>query len=188
MKYGYARVSTKHQDFEGQIRQLKEERCDQIFSEKISGKSTNRPQFQKVISLLEPGDMLVVTKLDRFARSTKEALEIIENLYENGIRIHVLNIGIIDNENATGKLIFTIMFAFADFERNLILERTWEGKEIARQDPDFREGRPRKFKKAQMRHAIKLLDDHSYKQVEELTGISVSSLYRYKKRMQDEKT
>lgn len=184
MKYGYARVSSKHQDLATQLQLLENERCDQIFSEKISGKNINRPQFQQVLSILEPGDMLVVAKLDRFARSTKEALEIIDDLFHQGIKIHVLDIGIIDNENATGKLIFTVMFAFATFERDLILERTREGKERARENPDFREGRPRKFKKVQMEHALNLLETNSYKQVENLTGISTSTLYRYKKERQ----
>jgi len=178
MKYGYARVSTNTQDLQSQINQLEAENCDQIFSEKISGRTNNRPQFYQLIDKLEINDTLVITKLDRFARSTKEALAIIEKLFHKGIRIHILNIGIIEN-TPTGRLIFTVFSAFADFERDLIVERTQEGKAIAKQHPSFKEGRPKKFKTKQLDHALQLKKTHSYKQVEELTGISKSTLWRF---------
>lgn len=79
-------------------------------------------------------------------------------------------------------LIFTIFSAFAEFERDMIVERTQEGKMLAKQNPDFREGRPKKFTKQQINHALTLLENHSYKQVEDMTGISVSTLVRAKKK------
>jgi len=181
MKYGYARVSTSAQDLQSQINQLHTEHCDEIFSEKISGRTSNRPKFYEVLNKLETNDTLVTTKLDRFARSTKEALAIIEELFNKGIRIHILNIGIIEN-TPTGRLIFTVFSAFADFERDLIVERTQEGKAIAKQNPNYKEGRPKKYKTKQLEHAIELKKTHSYKQVEELTGISKSTLWRFIKR------
>jgi len=180
MKYGYARVSTVHQDLQVQLDLLEKENCDKIFSEKYTGTNKQRPEFQKLMGLLKEGDTLVVTKLDRFARSTQDALEIIKDLFNRNIKVHVLNMGVIEN-TPTGRLIFTIFSAFAEFERDMIVERTQEGKMMARKNPDFREGRPRKFSRKQINHALSLLEDYSYKQVEEMTGISVSTLVRARK-------
>lgn len=186
MKYGYARVSTRHQDLEGQLRQLEEERCDKIFFEKITGTKSDRPEFQKLLQTVQAGDTLVVTKLDRFARSTQDALNTIKVLFEKGVRINVLNLGVIEN-TSTGRLIFTIFSAFADFERDLIVERTQEGKEIAKQRPGFKEGRPKKFSKQQLALAMQLLETHSYSEVEKMTGISKSTLTRHKRKLNTEK-
>src|SRR5699024_7972526 len=127
--------------------------------------------------VLEEGDTLVVTKLDRFARSVRGGIEVIRQLFDMGVRVHVLNMGVIEN-TPTGRLIFNIMMSFAEFERDMIVERTQEGKMMAKQDPDFREGRPRKYTTKQINHAIELKKNHTYKQVEELTGISKATLYR----------
>jgi DNA invertase Pin-like site-specific DNA recombinase len=184
MKYGYARVSTTGQDLNAQLDALKNEGCEEIYSEKFTGTKADRPQFQALLSALQTGDTLVVTKLDRFARSTAEALEIVKNLFERGVKVHVLNMGLIEN-TPTGRLIFTIMSGFAEFERDLIVERTQEGKAIARQREDFREGRPPKFTKKQVQHALGLLQSYSYKQVEDMTGISKSTLIRAKRKQSD---
>ncbi|MCM3512253.1 recombinase family protein [Carnobacterium inhibens] len=183
MKYGYARVSTRNQDLEGQMRQLEEEYCDRIYFEKITGTKNDRPEFQKLLQELQTGDTLVVTKLDRFARSTQNALNTIKFLFEKGVKINVLNLGVIEN-TSIGRLIFTIFSAFADFERDLIVERTQEGKEIAKQRPGFREGRPMKFSQQQISLAMRLLEEHSYTEVEKMTGISKSTLTRYKKKLE----
>jgi DNA invertase Pin-like site-specific DNA recombinase len=181
MKYGYARVSTVSQDFESQLQSLERERCDQIFSEKFTGTKADRPKFNELLRLLEDGDTLVVTKLDRFARSTVDAINTVKELFERGVRVHILNMGLVEN-TPTGRLIFSVMSAFAEFERDMIVERTQEGKAIAKQRDDFREGRPNKFSKKQLEHAFKLLETNSYKQVEEMTGISKSTLIRQKKK------
>ena len=182
MIYGYARVSTTGQDLQSQNERLKEEGCEIIYSEKFTGTNAQRTEFQRLLGDLEDGDTLVVTKLDRFARSTRDALDTIEDLFNRGVRTHVLNMGIIEN-TPTGRLIFTIMSAFADFERDLIVERTQEGKAIARLKEGFKEGRPHKYSKSQMDHALKLLENHSYKQVVEMTGISKSTLIRHKRKV-----
>ncbi|RFU67471.1 recombinase family protein [Peribacillus saganii] len=186
MKYGYARVSTFHQDLEVQLQQLEKENCHKIFSEKYTGTSKKRVEFQKLINLLQEGDTLVVTKLDRFARSTQDALGIIKDLFDRNIKVHVLNMGVIEH-TPTGRLIFTIFSSFAEFERDMIVERTQEGKILAKQKPDFREGRPKKFSRQQINLAISLLENHSYKQVQEMTGISVSTLVRANKIKRAEK-
>jgi DNA invertase Pin-like site-specific DNA recombinase len=180
MRYGYARVSTVGQDLQAQIDALKAEGCDVIYSEKFTGTRTDRPEFQRLLAELKAGDTLVVTKLDRFARSTLEAIQTIRNLFERGVKVHVLNIGVVEN-TPSGRLIFNVLSAFAEFERDLIVERTQEGKAIAKQRPDFREGRPPKYTRKQIEHALGLLGSHSYREVEEMTGISKSTLLRAKR-------
>lgn len=182
MKYGYARVSTIGQDLEVQIQALQAEGCTEILKEKFTGTQTNRPEFNKVIEALQEGDTLVVTKLDRLARNTKEGIEVIENLFNRGIKVHVLNVGLL--ENTTMGRFLTTLLAVAEMERNLIIERTQEGKALAKQRDDFREGRPRKHTKAQILHAIELLKKHTYKEVEELTGIKKRTLINRKNEME----
>ena len=130
---------------------------------------------------MESGDTMVVAKLDRIARSATQGTELIQKLLDRGIVVHVLNMGLMDN-TPTGKLIRNIMLAFPEFERDMIVERTQGGKTIAKQNPDFKEGRPKKFSKAQLHHAVELLNEYSYKQVEQMTGISKSTLIRAKKK------
>jgi DNA invertase Pin-like site-specific DNA recombinase len=185
MKYGYARVSTLHQELEAQLQALEKEGCDKIYSDKFTGTKTDRPQFNKVLEELKEGDTLVVTKLDRFARTTADGINTIKNLFEKGIKVHVLNMGLVE-DTPTGRLILSVMLAFAEFERDMIVERTQEGKAIAKQKPDFKEGRPKKYSKKHIENALQLLETHSYRQVEEKTGISKSTLIRAKKRLENE--
>lgn len=189
MKIGYARVSTKGQAKDGnslehQEKLLKENGAEQIYMDAFTGTKSHRPELDRLLNNIQPGDTLIVTKLDRIARSTIQGIELLETLMDKGVIVHVLNIGLMDN-TPTGKLIRNIFLAFAEFERGMIVERTQEGKHIARQNPDFREGRPKKFSKAQINHALELLEDHSYKEVSAMTGISVSSIQRA--RMEKEK-
>jgi DNA invertase Pin-like site-specific DNA recombinase len=181
MKYGYARVSTLHQDLESQLQALKKENCDKIYSDKFTGTKTDRPKFNELLRALKKEDTLVVTKLDRFARTTADGINTVKELFERGVKVHVLNIGLIE-DTPTGRLILSVMLAFAEFERDMIVERTQEGKAIAKQHGDFREGRPKKFNRKQIEHALILLESNSYKQVEGMTGISKSTLIRAKKR------
>jgi len=177
MKYGYSRISTIEQDLRSQMKMLEAENCDYIYTEKYTGTKMDRKEFNKLLGVLAEGDTLVVTKLDRFARSVRGGIEIIKQLFDLGVRVHVLNMGVIEN-TPTGRLIFNIMMSFAEFERDMIVERTQEGKTLARQDPEFREGRPKKYSSKQINHAIELKKNHTYKQVEDFTGISKPTLYR----------
>lgn len=183
MIYGYARVSTCNQDYQGQIEALQNEGCQTIYKEKFTGTSTDRPQLNELLNILEEGDTLVVTKLDRIARSATQGSELVKELLDKGVRVNILNMGMMDNR-PTSKLIRTIFFAFAEFERDMIVERTQEGKAIARQSPDFKEGRPVKHKQPAIEHALQLLETRTYKQVEEITGISKSTLIRAKRKQQ----
>ena len=184
MVYGYCRVSTQMQAKEGsslevQEQLLKENGAEEIYSDAFTGTKAHRPELDKLLAVLQAGDKLVVTKLDRIARSASQGTELVQTLLAKGITVHVLNMGLLDN-TPTGKLIRNIMLAFAEFERDMIIERTQEGKAIARRQPDFREGRPRLYNRKQIQHALELLQNHSYRQVTELTGISKSTLIRAK--------
>ena len=184
MVYGYCRVSTQGQakdgnSLEAQEKLLKENGAEEIYSDAFTGTKSHRPELDKLLDKLQPRDKLVITKLDRIARSASQGIELIQALLDKGVIVHVLNMGLLNNTPA-GKLIRNIMLAFAEFERDMIIERTQEGKAIAKKHPDFREGRPRLYSKKQIQHALALLQDHSYKQVTELTGISKSTLIRAK--------
>lgn len=184
MIYGYCRVSTQMQakdgnSLEAQKNLLKENGAEEIYSDAFTGTKAHRPELDKLLAVLQAGDKLVVTKLDRIARSASQGIELVQTLLDKGITVHVLNMGLLDN-TPTGKLIRNIMLAFAEFERDMIIERTQEGKAIAKRQPDFREGRPKLYNKKQIQHALELLQDHSYRQVTELTGISKSTLIRAK--------
>ena len=110
----------------------------------FTGTKMTRPEFDKLLEELKAGDTLVVAKLDRFARSVSQASDLITKLIDDGIRVDVCNLGILDNSSMS-TLMRNILLSFAQFERDMIVERTQEGKAIARQNPDFREGRPKKY-------------------------------------------
>ena len=186
MIYGYARVSTKGQAKDGnslevQEKALRESGANEIYVDAFTGTKTDRPEFDKLMDKIQKGDTLIVTKLDRFARSMTQGSELVSDLVEKGIKVYILNIGVMDN-TPSSKLIRNVFFAFAEFERDMIVERTMEGKAIAKQNPDFREGRPKKYSRKQIEHALELLESNSYKQVEDMTGISKSTLIRAKKK------
>lgn len=186
MIYGYARVSTAGQSRDGnsledQVAALNAYGCDEILTEVYTGTKMERPRFAALLKRLQEGDTLVVTKLDRFARTTLEGCQTVKELFERGVKVHILNIGLIEN-TLTGNLILTVFLAFAEYERGMIVERTQTGKAIAKTRPDYRDGRPRKYKPAQISHALELLNSGmSYKRVEETTGISKSTLIRARK-------
>ncbi len=187
MKYGYARVSTLGQardgnSLEAQEQALREAGAEKIFMESFSGSKDSRPQLDKLMRIIYEGDTLIITKLDRIARSLVQGVQLLEELRWRGVTVNVLNLGIIDN-SPTGKLIRNIMLCFAEFERDIIVQRTQEGKAIAKQNPNFKDGRPKKFKKKQIDHALELLKTHSYKQVAQMTGISTATLGRAKSAM-----
>lgn len=121
--------------------------------------------------------MLVVTKLDRFARSLTQGSELVTELIKRGIKVNILNIGMMDNTPAS-KLIRNIFFSFAEFERDMIVERTQEGKAIAKEKDGFHEGRPKKYTTTQIDMAVGLLEKYSYSDVEKMTQISKSTLVR----------
>jgi len=187
MFYGYCRVSTRSQFDNNSFEQQEQEILSKypytkIFKEQFTGTTTHRPILECIIDLLESGDTLVVTKLDRLARTTIEGVELIQMLFDKGVSVHVLNVGLLEN-TSMGKFFITTLLAVAELERNQIVERTQAGKMIAKQNPNFAEGRPKKYTDAQLQHALKLKETMSYKQVFELTGISKSTLIRARKQL-----
>ena len=148
MKYGYGRVSSPGQQLEGnslpeQERLLLDAGAEEVVLECFTGTTVERPLFSELLKKLEAGDTLYVTKLDRFARAS-DAGKIIEELINRGVTVNILNFGIANN-TPTGKLMLNIIFSFAQYERDMIWERTQEGKMAARaKNPDYKEGRKAK--------------------------------------------
>lgn len=187
MKYGYARVSSSSQNLDAQIKQLKGVRCEKIFQEKISGRQKEgRRQLRILLETVKEGDSIVVTKLDRFARSTKDALSTIEELNEKGVALIVLNMGgdRVDTSTAIGKLMITVLSGIAEFEADMIRERQLEGIQEAKRRGVYK-GRPKKYteKNPSLNHAIELFNERSInkktvKEIEEITKISRATIYR----------
>ncbi|GAB1795498.1 recombinase family protein [Priestia megaterium] len=187
MKYGYARVSSLGQNLTAQTRQLEQVGCDLVFKEKVSGrKKEDREQFNILLEKVKKGDTVVVTKLDRFARSTKDALSTIEYLNNKDVSLIVLNMGgdKVDTGTAIGKLMITVLSGIAEFEADMIKERQLEGIEEAKKRGVYK-GRPAKYteKHRGLQHAIELFHNRdtnklTVKEIEEITKISRATLYR----------
>ena len=189
MIYGYTRISSKSQidnnSLEQQEKEIKSNYNDVIIiREQYSGTTVNRPKLQELISKLKANDILVVTKLDRLARNVEEGIHLIKELFNKKISVHVLNVGLLEN-TSMGQFFITTLLAVAEMERNMIIERTQNGKAIAKLNPDFREGRPKKFNKQQLDNALSMLTINggtlSYNQVADLLKISKSTLIREQK-------
>lgn len=184
MIYGYARVSTKGQardgnSLEAQEKALREAGAVKIFHDSFTGTKLTRPEFDKLKALLQQGDTLIVTKLDRFARSAAQGSQMIEELISRGITVHILNLGIMDN-SPTGRLIRNVMLSFAEFERDMIVERTQEGKAIAREKGVRVDGRPEKNVppgEVKKLHRLQQSGELTVKQCCEKLGISRSKWY-----------
>lgn len=149
MIYGYARVSTVTQGRDGngldaQERDLRRAGAEVVYKDRFTGTGIDRPELGRLLDVVGSGDTVVVTKLDRLARSVRAGVDVIEELLSRGVTVHVLNMGVMDN-SASGRLLRTVMLAFAEFERDMIVERTTEGRELAKlRDPDWQTGRPRR--------------------------------------------
>ena len=184
MIYGYARVSSKKQlhgnSLEEQRAALSANGAVSITAEQYTGKTTSRPKLQALIASLRAEDTLMVTKLDRLARNVTEGIELIRELFARDIKVHVLNIGLLEN-TSMGNFFITTLLAVAELERSMIIERTQAGKEVARTKAGFREGRP-PLPEKKLLYAMELLKSHSYKEVTDITGISKATLWRAKQR------
>ena len=191
MIYGYARVSTSKQMKNGnsisdQIKALTEAGAEKVVSDDYTGTKMERPEFSRLLQSLQTGDKLIVTKLDRFARTAIEGSQVVRDLVNRGVTVQVLNMGIADN-TPMGKLMITMLLAFAEFERDMIVERTQAGKAVARANGQRVDGRPKKYSTEKMKLAMNLLDNgDSYTQVERMTGISKSTLIRARREQRAE--
>jgi DNA invertase Pin-like site-specific DNA recombinase len=182
--FGYARVSTEGQSLDLQIDALNHYGVEKIFSEKMTGKRVDRPQLQEMLKYLRENDTVVVWKLDRIGRSMKDLLTIVNGFEEKGIHFVSLKENI-DTSTATGKLIFNIFASLAEFERDIISERTRAGLEAAR--ARGREGGRPKKSDEKIKLALKMYQSKNYSipEITEATGISKTTLYRYIKKAQN---
>lgn len=156
MIYGYGRVSTNGQTLAAQDAALMAAGCSKVYSEKVSGAVTDRPELAKVLKRLEPGDTLVVTRLDRLARSTRDLLNIVHAVSKAGAQFRSIEDTWADTTTPHGKLLLTILGGISEFERSLIRARTGEGRERAK-SRGVRFGRPHKLTAHQRAEAIERL-------------------------------
>jgi len=178
MKIGYARVSTGDQNLSLQLDALKKAGCERIFKEKISGVSRNKPELTKLLDHLRRGDTLVVWKLDRLARSTRKLLETVEAIAEAGAKFQSLSEPWADTTSVGGKMIMTVFAGIAEFERDLIRERTSAGRVSARKR-GVRFGRPQKLTADQKRLAMRLIEEgKSVSEVARTFRVHVATVYR----------
>ena len=178
MKIGYARVSTLEQNLDLQLQVLKKAGCKKIFREKVSGAATNRPEFQRMLEQIRDGDVVAVWKLDRLARSTRDLLETMETIREAGGQFQSLSEPWADTTSHAGKMIMTIFAGIAEFERDLIRERTSAGRAAAKKR-GVRFGRPRKLNADQIRLAQRLLaEGRSVTEIASTFEVHVATIYR----------
>lgn len=182
---GYCRISTKSQEentsLENQEKILKEAGAEKIYKEIFTGATMDRPVFNKMEKELKAGDTLIVCKLDRFSRSTEQGIKKIKELANRGIKINILNMGVVDLSNPMGEMMLTILLAFATYEKACIVERMREGKQVAKQKEGFREGRPPKDRAA-IEKAIEMKKGGAtVKEITAATGVGKATLYRYLK-------
>ena len=178
LKIGYARVSTNDQNLENQIQLLNEAGCKKIYKEKISGAKKARPELQQLLENIREDDILVVCKLDRLARSTHHLLEIVETLREQKATFYSLGEPWADTTSHAGKMIMTIFAGIAEFERDLIRERTSVGREAAMKR-GVKFGRPKKLSQKQKELILQLREEG--KSVQELAktfNVDRSTIYR----------
>ena len=175
--FGYARVSTEQQNLDRQLDALQKYGCDTIYNEKMTGTKRDRPELEKMFDRMTEGDTVVIESLSRLGRSTKDLIELTELFEQKGVHLVSLKESI-DTSTSTGKLLFTLMSAIAQFERDVIADRTREGLKSAR--ARGRTGGRPKADPTAIKKAIRLYNtkEYSIKEIEEMTGVKKSTLYR----------
>lgn len=178
MVFGYARVSTSDQDASLQIDALNAHGCDRVFADTISGSTTTRPQLDQLLEQLRPGDAVVVWRLDRLGRSVRHLIDIVRQLDERKVGFRSMRESI-DTTNPGGKLVFHVFAALAEFERDLIRERTKAGLEAARAR-GRKGGRPAALTPEQVVAARQMYEKRDLTAVEiaRVLGVSRATLYR----------
>jgi DNA invertase Pin-like site-specific DNA recombinase len=175
--YGYARVSTENQNLDRQLDALNKYGVDYIYNEKMTGTKRDRPELSKLLDNITTGDTVVIESLSRLGRSTKDLIELTEIFHSKGVHLVSLKEAI-DTNTSTGKLLFTLMSAIAQFERDTIADRTREGLKSARARGRMG-GRP-KVNADNIKRAVMLYNTRQYSvhEIEELTGVKKATLYR----------
>lgn len=176
--FGYARVSTEQQNLDRQLDMLQSYGVDFIYNEKMTGTKRDRPELTKLLDRVTEGDTVVIESLSRLGRSTKDLIELVDFFEKQGVHLVSLKEAI-DTSTPTGKLLFTLMSALAQFERDVIADRTREGLKAAR--ARGRQGGRPKIDQRKVKQAVKLYEarQHSLREIEELTGVKKATLYRY---------
>jgi DNA invertase Pin-like site-specific DNA recombinase len=182
MVYGYARVSTQPQELEVQKTALKAAGCEYIFTDKVTGTSMERPDFKRMMKTVRAGDTVVVHKLDRLARTLSAILATVEQLDRNGVEFRSLNPPI-DRSNAMGRAFYQLLGVFAELERELILERTADGRHVAKAK-GVKFGRKPSIDQAQLRSAQSMLatGKHTVADVAHMLKVNRTTLWRHLKR------
>ena len=180
MKIGYARVSTGLQNLNLQEDRLNQYGCEKIFSDHISGSKSKRPGLDKAIEFARSGDTIVVWRLDRLGRNMEDLITLVNELNNRGVSFHSLEENItMDKSSSTGQLLFHLFAAFAEFERNLILERSSAGRMAARARGRYG-GRPEKLNKQDLKLLKTLYDNGTpIKTIAEQWKVSRTTIYRY---------
>lgn len=191
--YGYARVSTTGQDLTDQKNQLLQNAASIIYAEKITGAKRNgRNELANLLEVVQPGDQILVKKIDRLARSIRDLREIVDEITSKGASVKFLDdnmeFNALDKASPIQTMMLNMLGSFAEFERDLIISRTQEGKIYAKKaNKYYKEGRPKATITPAKKHAYDLLmSGKSYKEVEQVTGFSKSTLQRVKKKIQAE--
>ena len=186
MKIGYARVSTGLQNLNLQEYQLNQYGCEKIFSDHISGSKSKRPGLDKAIEFARSGDTIVVWRLDRLGRNMEDLITLVNELNNRGVSFHSLEENItMDKSSSTGQLLFHLFAAFAEFERNLILERSSAGRIAARARGRYG-GRPEKLNNKDLKLLKTLYDNGTpIKTIAEQWQVSRTTIYRYLNKLED---
>ncbi len=186
--YGYARVSTYKQDYSDQVDELVKNGvpAENIYAEKYTGTKKDRPEFTKLKNKLVGGDELVVAKLDRLGRKTSDVINFLDTCGKRDITVNILNMGKLDN-TPNGKLMRNIVSAFAEYERDMIVNRMAEGKEYAKaHNPEYKEGRPKRRITDRYKKIYEFSKTHSIRETAQVTGVSESTVKRIKRQIKQE--
>ena len=190
MKFGYARVSGLSQDLAQQKEQLVKNGVDEdnIYAEKFTGTTEQRPKWQKLNKQLRKDDEVVFTKVDRIGRSVKVAVDIVNDLLDKGVKVYIIQLnGYVNKQDAMGKMLFNFLTIMAEFEHDMIVDRLAQGKAYAKaHNPNYHEGRPKRHITNRYRKIYELSKEHSIKETAKISGVSESTVKRIRKQIRDE--
>lgn len=190
MKFGYARVSGLSQDLAQQKEELVKNGVDEdnIYAEKFTGTTEQRPKWQKLNKQLRKDDEVVFTKVDRIGRSVKVAVDIVNDLLDKGVKVYIIQLnGYVNKQDAMGKMLFNFLTIMAEFEHDMIVDRLAQGKAYAKaHNPNYHEGRPKRRITNRYRKIYELSKEHSIKETAEISGVSESTVKRIRKQIRDE--
>ncbi len=190
MKFGYARVSGLSQDLAQQKEQLVKNGVDgdNIYAEKFTGTTEQRPKWQKLNKQLRKDDEVVFTKVDRIGRSVKVAVDIVNDLLDKGVKVYIIQLnGYVNKQDAMGKMLFNFLTIMAELEHDMIVDRLAQGKAYAKaHNPNYHEGRPKRRITNRYRKIYELSKEHSIKETAEISGVSESTVKRIRKQIRDE--